>query len=130
MVILLIRYNELGLKSPPVRRRFQKQLIRNIEEQFLNQGLECFIRPEWGRIFVETEDMDTGISILRKIFGITSVSPVISSNSELASISEKIIDYAKQLLKQGQSFALRTRRTGIHNYTSMSLAERIGPYKT
>lgn len=126
MSLLLIRYNELGLKSPRVRSRFQKQLIRNIEDKFLNAALDCFIDSDWGRIYLHTDDQAQGIQLLTRVFGITSVSPVITTSNDISEITKAVISYSEDLLKPGKMFALRTRRTGKHPYTSMELAEQVG----
>ena len=126
LVLLLIRYNELGLKSPRVRGRFQNQLIKNIESKFLNAGQDCFIDSDWGRIYVHTDDAALGIRLLVTVFGVFSVSPVIAQSANLEEISEAAVDYAKSLLKHGQSFALRTRRIGTHEFTSQDVAVRVG----
>ncbi len=126
LVSLLIRYNELGLKSRRVRSRFQNQLIKNIEDKFLREKLDCFIDSDWGRIYLHTEDETRGIKILTTIFGITSLSPVITCSSDLVEITETTVNYTKKLVKKHQTFALRTRRTGKHKYTSMELAEYVG----
>ena len=123
---MLVRYNELGLKSPRVRKRFQNQMIRNIEDKFLAAGLDCFIEFDWGRIYVQTSNLEKGIRILRSVFGITSISPVMISNDSINSISETVLKLADDLIKRGHSFALRTRRTGQHKYTSIELAEQLG----
>ena len=126
MVMFLIRYNELGLKSPRVRSRFQKQLIKNIEDKFLRVDLDCFIDSDWGRIYLHTDDQELGIGLLSSVFGITSVSPVINSSDALDEITETVVHYSRDLLKPGKTFALRTRRTGEHPYTSIGLAEHVG----
>jgi thiamine biosynthesis protein ThiI len=126
MVTFLLRYNELGLKSPPVRARFQKQLIDNIEKKFLMAGIDCFLYTDWGRIYLDTDDESGGSSILRTIFGLISFSPVIISSSELKDISDTTLGLCKELLKTNQSFALRTRRTGTHDFTSQELAVKLG----
>lgn len=126
MVQLLIRYNELGLKSPRVRSRFQNQMIRNIEDKFLRAELDCFVETDWGRIYLNTNDQARGISLLSKVFGITSISPVHMVSNRIEEITDIVVEYAERLLKDGQTFALRTRRTGKHNYTSMELAQVVG----
>ncbi|WP_455392000.1 THUMP domain-containing protein [[Eubacterium] cellulosolvens] len=126
MVLLLIRYNELGLKSPRVRRRFQQQMLRNIEDKFLRAKLDCFIDTDWGRIYLDTNDQAKGIELLSTVFGITSVSPVITTSADIKDITDAVLAYATELLKPDTTFALRTRRTGKHDYTSMELAQVIG----
>jgi thiamine biosynthesis protein ThiI len=60
------------------------------------------------------------------VFGISSISPVITTSNRIEEISKIVVDYAKELICSGQSFALRTRRTGKHPYTSMELAKVLG----
>lgn len=128
MSTLLIRYNELGLKSPRVRSRFQKQLIKNIEDKFFRAGLDGIIDSDWGRIYLNTDsdDHDEEIRLLTTVFGISSISPVITTSDRIEEITKIVIDHAKELISPGQSFALRTRRTGKHSYTSMELAKVLG----
>lgn len=126
MVLLLIRYNELGLKSPRVRSRFQKQMIRNIEDKFLKADLDCFIDSDWGRIYLHTDDQPQGLRLLSTVFGITSVSPVTTSSNKIEDITETVLEHGETLLKPRQSFAIRTRRTGKHEYTSQDLAQHLG----
>lgn len=126
MVLFLIRYNELGLKSPRVRSRFQKQLIKNIEEKFLQAELDCFIESDWGRIYLNTDDQSQGLKLLKTVYGIFSISPVVNFSDDLDEISHATVDYAQNILTTGQSFALRTRRTGQHKYTSQDIANHVG----
>ena len=126
MVLLLIRYNELGLKSPRVRSRFQKQMITNIENKFLDASLDCFIDSEWGRIYLHTDDQALGIKLLSTVFGISSISPVINKSDSLDEITDETVAHAESLITPGQSFALRTRRTGQHKYTSRDIAVYVG----
>jgi len=126
LVLFLIRYNELGLKSPRVRRRFQKRLIKNIEDKFLKAELDCFIESDWGRIYLTTDNQLQGLKLLKTVFGIFSISPVVNFSDDLDEITSAAVDYAKDLLTMGQSFALRTRRTGQHKYTSQDIANHVG----
>ncbi len=125
-MLILVRYGEIGLKSRNVRRRFEKKLISNIEDAFLRNKTECSVGSEWGRIYVYTENVDEGVNVLKNIFGIVSVSPVIESSSDLNDICKKSVDYSKKIIKKGQSFAVRSRRTGSHPYSSMDVAVKVG----
>lgn len=125
-MLILVRYGEIGLKSRSVRRRFEKKLISNIEDAFLRNKIECSVTSEWGRIYVYTENLDKGVSILKNIFGVTSLSPVVETSSELDDICKTSADYSKKIIKKGQSFAVRSRRTGFHPYSSMDVAVKVG----
>ncbi|MBA3043867.1 hypothetical protein FP804_01870 [archaeon] len=125
-MLILVRYGEIGLKSRSVRRRFEKKLISNIEDAFLRNKIECSVTSEWGRIYVYTENLDKSVSILKNIFGVTSLSPVVETSSELDDICKTSADYSKKIIKKGQSFAVRSRRTGSHPYSSMDVAVKVG----
>lgn len=126
MARFLIRYGEIALKTSWVRRKFQERLIRNIQDYFLDRGLECMMKSEYGRIYLDADDMDQASEILSKIFGITSFSVVQTTTSEMEDIAQLAIDRFQSDLTPGKKFAVRARRTGNHEYTSQELASFVG----
>jgi thiamine biosynthesis protein ThiI len=124
--LLLVRYGELALKSPPVRREFERTLSRNILDQFLANGDGCRLRSDHGHLYVEAEEADRAVRIVRRVFGVTSVSAVREVGSELAVIRPAFLADARAHLSEGASFAVRARRTGQHPYTSQELAADLG----
>jgi len=126
MGIVLIRYGELALKSRPVRLRFERTLMRNIEELFLLERQECLLSREWGRIMAHVRDEAAAAKILGRVFGITSFSPAFEFPSEMHKVADVAAERSKALLKDGQSFAIRARRTGTHPYSSQQLAALAG----
>ena len=126
MPLLVVRFGEIGLKSRNVRRRFNRTLIDNIERVFINAALDCFVRSEWGRIYIYTDDANKGLEVLSKVFGIVSISEAIETASALNDICEVATELSKNLIGNEQSFAVRARRTGEHSYTSMDVACEVG----
>jgi tRNA uracil 4-sulfurtransferase len=124
--LILVRYGELALKSPPVRREFERTLSRNILEQFLAAGASCRLRSDHGHLYVEADDGAAAIAILRRVFGVTSVSGVEELSSELPALLEGTLPLARPHLHEGASFAVRARRTGQHPYSSQELARALG----
>jgi len=124
--LLLVRYGELALKSPPVRREFEGALRRNILDQFLRDGLAGRIRSDRGHLYVETEDADRGARLLRRVFGVTSVSAVAEVPSDPAVIASRLLELSDRRLRPGIRFAVRARRTGQHAFTSQELAGNLG----
>ena len=55
---ILVRYGEIGVKSPVVRKRFEKKLISNIKNL-----IKCKITINQGRIFLYPEDYDEAFEI-------------------------------------------------------------------
>jgi tRNA uracil 4-sulfurtransferase len=124
--LLLVRYGELALKSPPVRREFETSLRRNILDQLVTEGLEGRIRADHGHLYVEVASEEAGLRLLRRTFGVTSVSPVTEVPSDRAAIRDRLLPLADAHLGGGRSFAVRVRRTGSHPFTSPELARDLG----
>jgi len=124
--LLLVRYGELALKSPPVRREFERTLSHNVLEQFLAAGESCRLRSDHGHLYVEADDATRAIRILRRVFGVTSVSSVVEIPTDRDAIRAASIEMAAPLLTEGRSFAVRARRTGQHPFTSQELAASVG----
>ncbi|HXW67373.1 MAG TPA: THUMP domain-containing protein [Thermoplasmata archaeon] len=124
---ILVRYGELALKSAPVRREFEGALRRNILEQFVVEGITGRLRADHGHLYVEVEDGERAVKVLRRVFGITSVSQVHEVPSDPRAIAERLLALAEPRLPVGRSFAVRARRTGgRHPFTSQELARDLG----
>ncbi|MHB1435617.1 MAG: THUMP domain-containing protein [Thermoplasmata archaeon] len=123
---ILIRYGELALKSPPVRREFERQLRHNILEQFRAEGISGRLRSDAGHLYAEVEDGTRAIPALRRVFGITSVSRVEEVPADRGVIEARLLTLADRRLGRGDRFAIRARRTGSHSFTSQELARDLG----
>jgi tRNA uracil 4-sulfurtransferase len=123
---LLVRYGELALKSPPVRREFERTLRRNILDQFVREGITGRLRADHGHLYVEADDGARATQVLRRIFGVTSVSVVTEVPTDRAVIRDRLLALADPRLVPGASFAVRARRTGSHPFTSQELARDLG----
>jgi thiamine biosynthesis protein ThiI len=124
--LIIVRYGELALKGKQSRKIFENTLIQNIRNAFDKKNISGKIFKEWGRIFVSTSEIDGSTEILKRIFGITSISPAVKTSSDLESISKLSVQISKELLTKNRSFAIRPRRTGEHNYSSQDVAIRVG----
>jgi len=141
LIEIFVRFGELGLKSPPVRRNMERRLAHNINVILEKHGIvKPYVRisRKWGRIIVtvnpeiqkvknEKELTNTLVKILSEnAFGVTSISPVIKSASDLESISKLALEIAKKILKPNTSFVVRVTRSGNHPFTSVELERTIG----
>jgi tRNA uracil 4-sulfurtransferase len=124
--LVLVRYGELALKSPPVRREFEASLRKNILDQFLTEGLAGRLRSDHGHLYAEADSADRAVHLLRRVFGVTSVSVVTEIPTERAAIRDRVIELAEPRLRPGSTFAMRVRRTGSHPFTSQELARDLG----
>ena len=124
--LILIRYGELALKSPPVRREFERRLRRNILDLFVSEGVVGRLRSDHGHLYAEVEEAARALPILARTFGVTSVSRVEAIPTDREVMKERLLALADPLLTPSSSFAIRARRTGTHPFTSQELARDLG----
>ncbi len=127
--LILVRYGEIGLKSRPVRRRFEQALQANIERAFEQEGVDVVGTRSPGRLILATQGVPRALPILARIFGITSVSPVRAVPSDLPTLLAGIRAFFEEAAAQrpdAKTFALRVRRSGQHAYTSQDIARQGG----
>ena len=127
MSILLVRYSEIGLKSAPVRRRFENQLKDNMLSMLMEDGVEAFIVKSGARYYVEASDISAAVSSLRRVFGVGSISIAEECvSSRMEDICAKAAEYSRSRISEGQSFAVKARREGFQGYTSMDVGREAG----
>ncbi len=125
-MVLLVRFGELALKSKFVRRQLRDRLVGNIQDLFAAERVECLTRADQGRIYVDVEDVPAATSALKRVFGIVSFSPAQAVSSDPEAIAGVVVELAKARLMEGGRFAIRTRRSGTHPYSSQDLAVLLG----
>ena len=126
MAIILIRYAEIGLKSTPVRKRFENALKDNILNMLMQDGVEAIVTNKGARFYVEATDIDAAARSLRKVFGIASMSIAEVCSSKMEDMCAVAAEYSKSRLTEGQSFAVKARREGSQGYTSLDMGREIG----
>ena len=126
MAIILIRYAEIGLKSAPVRRRFENTLKDNMLNMLMQDGVEALVTNKGARFYVEATDIDVAVRSVRKVFGVASLSIAEVCSSKMEDMCQIAADYSKSRLSDGQSFAVKARREGSQGYTSLDMGREIG----
>ena len=124
--LIIARYGEIGLKSPKIRSRFEKKLVKNIRATF-----ECEVIRNRGRIYIKPEDFNEAIKKLNRVFGIVSYSPATSTKATYEDIDETLANYTQELidakiLDENTKFAIKCRRVGKHDFTSQEMAAHCG----
>ncbi|MDG6221036.1 MAG: THUMP domain-containing protein [Candidatus Thermoplasmatota archaeon] len=123
--MLLVKYGEIALKSRNVRRRFEQQLVWNIENMMMERGVTGKVERGRGVMLIYTSMVPEMENILAHTFGVIYYSQV----EETSSSSEEIFSAAVKLANgfpDSSTFAVRCKRTGSHKYTSMELAANTG----
>ena len=126
MVLYLIRFAELGLKSERVRRRFLQSFLKDIERRLTSAGVDHIIERERGRIFIDSSRPRETVEVLKRIPGIQSFSPVEGCSSDWDSLMEKLREIGSRTIKPGMSYGLKVRRSGNSEYTSQDVAVEGG----
>ena len=123
-----IRYGEIGVKSPKVRRKFENKLMNNIKKE-----LDCDFKNDNGRIVLITEENDEKVSeVLSRVFGLVSYSPVFETVTDNEKIAGLIEESLSELIRQekfkpdSQTFAVKCRRVGEHDFSSQEMAGYVG----
>lgn len=126
--LILVRYGELGLKGKN-KSQFINRLVQNIKRGISDLPSREVIST-WGRIWVPVQgDLDQVMERLVRIFGIYSVSPVLKTGKDLASIKSAALRVLHDSLPQGGTFKVETRRTDkTFPLTSPEISKEVGAY--
>ncbi len=124
--VVIVRYGELALKSTGVRNWYEKILVKNISSMLDSRNIPYSqIRREWGRIFIETADYHAA-EAAADVFGVVSASPALMSESSLEDAARVCASLAQSLIQEGESFAIRARRSGNHPFSSADIGRACG----
>lgn len=125
-MVLLLRLGEISVKGFRTRRRFEKLLLRNIHDALRSNSIEYKVKKEGGRIFIYSNEESRAAQVLRRIFGVKSLSPAQEVEFEsLSDLVERAAAYFSSAVK-GKSFAVRARRAGAHPFTSLDIERELG----
>jgi len=121
--VILVRYSEIFLKSPPVFRRFEDLLVGNIKRVL--RGKDFRLEKGRGRIYIYTPKPESLAKKLKYVFGIYSFSPAfcLKTTSPLE-IKKFVKETYEKEIGENQSFALRVRTEG--EISSQKLAAEVG----
>lgn len=116
MGLVMVRYGELALKGGN-QRAFLRRLRRNMRDCLKRHGIQGAVSSVRGRVYVETDRVDEAVKALSRVFGIVSLSPVVSvsSQAEPAATLEAIKGVALEMaIKAGvdetKSFRVTAKR--------------------
>jgi thiamine biosynthesis protein ThiI len=124
---VLVRYGEIALKSAGIRGHFEVQLTRHLRAMLtLKDAPFDKIHRERGRFFIQTSEPLAIAEVAARVFGVVSTSPVWTVPSKPEQILQLIGQLTPQLVRHGDSFAVRARRLKDMPFTSQELAAKVG----
>lgn len=129
--LVLIRYGEVWLKSQKVKIRMLKDLMSNLKNMLLQKGIPFHkyqLSRDSSRIFFffDNKHISRALEVIQKTFGIYSFSPALRTSNRIENITERVLEVAKEILNKNDSFALRVKRSGKHEYSSLDVARIVG----
>ncbi len=111
----VVRYGEIGLKSDRVRRRMERQLMKNIRKR-----AGGYVKKLASRIILYEGDEEK----LSKVFGVVSWSPALEVRADIEEIKEAALE-----LYTGGTFRVRARRvTKDFPLTSPEINRVVGAF--
>lgn len=130
-------FPEITIKSTPVRKRFVRQLQKNILAQLRPLDPDAAVESGWDRLEVvvssnrDSSLEDSAATVLRHTPGIASFSPVQvfaidgQAGESLEQLGQALIPIWRDQLA-GKTFCVRAKRQGQHNFNSMDVERIIG----
>lgn len=125
---VLVRYGEIGTKSPGVQARMEQRLAGAIRESIESRGLTARVEREHTRLYVHTTELAGVTDAVTDTFGVVSASPALSTEPTIEAIREALAATAAQHY-DGGTFAIRSRRAGdaeAHPFDSTDIEDRGG----
>ncbi len=120
--------SEIALKSDHVRTYFTKKLVLNIKHALKNKGvgLERVARGG-GRLYLFAPELEKVAEIMKYTVGVHAVAFAERKKwKEYSDVEQPVLEYAKRILKKGDSFAVRARRVKTVEITSKDFEIKLG----
>lgn len=127
--VILIRYGELALKGRN-RDLFEAALVQSVKS-VLRPFANINVRRNYGRMYVELhgEDAHAVVERLRRVFGISSISPTVQVEPDEQAIKAKALELIRHLQPQPKTFRVETRRADKRfPKQSMEVSRMVGTH--
>ena len=131
MLFLVKLFPEITIKSRPVRRRFIRQLRKNIRSVVSEFDPEVSVVGEWDNLEVETstEDPEVIAQISKRLACTPGIAKFLEVEKhprmDLDGMLDLALDYYRDKLA-GKTFAVRCRRNGKHGFKSTDVERHVG----
>ena len=131
---VIVRYGEIGTKSRQTRKWFESILINNIREALVSESIDYkSVFAKHGRIIVKTNRAKDSIDVLKRVFGIVSLSPAMEIDAELEKINKTALKLfrkkKRELNLEKPKFKVTARRiTKEFPLKSPEIQAKVGEY--
>lgn len=124
-------FPEIIIKSPPVRKKFIKQLRDNLRVLLANLGVAIDVQRDWEKIEIRCPEADTQITaqvadVLARTPGIANFALIHDYPlGDLDSIFQNTLRHWRDQLA-GKTFCVRAKRVGKHDFSSVQVEQYVG----
>ncbi|HTF86386.1 MAG TPA: tRNA uracil 4-sulfurtransferase ThiI [Cellvibrio sp.] len=124
-------FPEIIIKSPPVRKRFIKQLRDNLRRLLADLGVDIDVQRDWEKIEVVAPGADALVTaqvaeVLAHTPGIANFSLIQAYPlGDLEDIFQKTLAHWRDALA-GKTFCVRVKRHGKHDFSSVEVEKYVG----
>jgi len=124
-------FPEIIIKSPPVRKRFIKQLRDNLRVLLANLGVGIDVQRDWEKIEIRCPEADAQVTnqvaeVLARTPGIANFALIHDYPlGDLESIFQNTLRHWRELLV-GKTFCVRAKRQGKHEFSSVQIEQYVG----
>ena len=124
-------FPEIIIKSPPVRKKFIKQLRDNLRKLLENLGVAIDVQRDWEKIEIRCPGADE--TITAQVAEVLAHTPGIANFAlihdyvmgDLESIFQNTLRHWGDALT-GKTFCVRVKRLGNHPFTSVDIEKYVG----
>ena len=123
---IIVRYGgEMAIKRSGHFQQFATRLMGHIRHNLQRRGIGLTLKQTFSHLVLAVDQKRQALSVLSKIFGIGSFSPVeLTVPSELDAIikaSAKMVPFI-----EGKRFAVRAKRTGVVHFKTPDVEKAVG----
>lgn len=124
-------FPEIIIKSPPVRKRFIKQLRDNLRVLLANLGVAIDVQRDWEKIEIRCPEADSQVTqqvaeVLARTPGIANFALIHDYPlGDLESIFQNTLRHWGAQL-EGKTFCVRAKRVGKHSFSSVEAEQYVG----
>ena len=116
------------IKSKKTKIRLDRILVSNIHSMLDKEGISrdsYKIIKQWQRMLIESNSLDKILDVVKRCFGIVSISKVVQVSANLDEIKNAATRIALKHFRKGDTFAVRASRTKDFPIQSPELARLI-----
>ena len=122
-----LRFGELGLKSPRVRRNFERVLRSSLERAAIRNGMDLFFERQESLMLAFSHAEPVRVEeIFRRCFGLVGADPISPMQLDPEVVAKAAVERDP---KKGEyrTFAVRCKRSGAkQNWSSQEFAGEVG----